>query len=100
VFPNIETAKPWAQQRGFNAEHLSDIAKLPEFNKQVLDEITAKAKEAQLSGLERIRKVHIIDYPMTVNNDLMTPTFKIKRNVAQRVFKDEIAEMYRTPLDA
>jgi long-chain acyl-CoA synthetase len=72
----------------------------PDFNKQVLSEITAKAKEAHLSGLERVRKVHIIDYPMTVQNEMMTPTFKIKRNVAQRIFKNEIDEMYKSPLES
>jgi len=39
-----------------------------------------------LSGLERVRKVHIIDYPFTVENDLMTPTFKVKRNQAKKIF--------------
>ena len=43
-----------------------------------------------MNGLEKIKKVHIIDYPMRVDNDLMTPTFKVKRNVAKKVFAKEI----------
>jgi len=30
----------------------------------------------------------------------MTPTFKIKRNVAKKRFEEELAEMYSKPLDA
>jgi long-subunit acyl-CoA synthetase (AMP-forming) len=47
-----------------------------------LDEIAAKVKEYHLTGLERIRKVYITDYAFKVENNLMTPTFKIKRPVA------------------
>ena len=53
-----------------------------------------------MTGLERIRKVHVIDYPFKVDNDLMTPTFKIKRNIAKKVFQKELDEMYSVPLDA
>jgi long-chain acyl-CoA synthetase len=50
--------------------------------------------------LEIVKKVHVIDYPFTIDNDLMTPTFKIKRNVAAKKFKEEIDHMYSTGLDA
>ena len=50
--------------------------------------------------MERVRKVHIIDYGFSVTNDLMTPTFKVKRNQAKKAFQEEIDEMYRVPLDA
>ncbi len=73
---------------------------LPAFNKHILDEIAAKVKEFQLNGLERVRKVHIIDYGFSVANDLMTPTFKVKRNQAKKAFQKEIDEMYSVPLDA
>jgi long-chain acyl-CoA synthetase len=53
-----------------------------------------------LNGLERVRKVHIIDYAFSVANDLMTPTFKVKRNQAKKAFQVEIDEMYSVPLDA
>jgi long-chain acyl-CoA synthetase len=65
-----------------------------------LDEITAKAKEFQLSGLERIRKLQVVDFAFTVENELMTPTFKVKRANAKKRFIAEIDEMYSTPLDA
>lgn len=29
-----------------------------------------------------------------MENDLLTPTYKVKRNVAQKYFEDEIKEMY------
>ena len=54
----------------------------------------AKAKEYNLTSLEKIRKVHMTINPFTVASDLITPTFKVKRNNAKRVFQVEIDKMY------
>ena len=52
------------------------------------------AKVNKFSGLEKIKKVHLVDEPFSVENDLLTPTMKIKRAVARRFFAKEIKEMY------
>jgi long-subunit acyl-CoA synthetase (AMP-forming) len=36
---------------------------------------------------------------MTIENEILTPTMKIKRNVAKEVFKNHIQEMYNEPLE-
>jgi long-chain acyl-CoA synthetase len=48
------------------------------------------AKENHLTSLEKIKLIHLVREPFTVDNDLMTPTFKIKRNIAKERFKKEI----------
>ena len=58
----------------------------------------AKAKEFNLNGLEKIKKVHLTSTPWTVENDLITPTFKIKRNIAKKTFLEQIEAMYAEPL--
>ena len=68
--------------------------KNPEYNKLILNEIATKAKEFGLSGLEKIRKVSISNEPFKIENDLMTPTYKMKRNVAKKYFAKEIEDMY------
>ena len=45
-----------------------------------------KAKEFGLTSLEKVKKVHLHPAPFTVENDLITPTFKIKRNIAKKTF--------------
>ena len=57
-----------------------------------------KAKEYNLTSLEKIKKIHLAASPFTVENDLITPTFKIKRNIAKKVFQKEIDQMYAEPL--
>mmetsp|Transcript_43353 Transcript_43353/g.41774 ORF Transcript_43353/g.41774 Transcript_43353/m.41774 type:complete len:117 (+) Transcript_43353:1662-2012(+) len=99
IFPNKEAADAWAAARGMEKPSFKEILDHPEYKKLVLEEIANKAKEFKLTGLERVRKVHFIDYPFTVENDLLTPTFKVKRNKAKIVFQKEIDEMYKDPLE-
>ena len=59
-----------------------------EFKAHVLSILDAKAREHHLSSLEKIKKVHLTSQLFTVENDLITPTFKIKRNIAKNVFNE------------
>jgi len=54
----------------------------------------AKAKEFNFTSLEKIKKIHLHPQPFSVENNLLTPTFKIKRNDAKKFFKDQIDAMY------
>jgi long-chain acyl-CoA synthetase len=54
----------------------------------------AKAKEHNLTSLEKIKAVFISAEPFTVDNNIVTPTMKTKRNVAKTYFKDAIEKMY------
>ena len=53
-----------------------------------------KAKEYGLNSLEKVKAIHIAEEPFTVENDIITPTFKIKRNIAKKVYKEAIDIMY------
>ena len=48
----------------------------------------------QLKGFEMARGLRLVAEPFTLENDLLTPTFKLKRNVAKKVFQGLIDEMY------
>ena len=46
-------------------------------------------------GYARIHRVHACVEPWTVENDLMTPTLKLKRNAILKRFKSEIDGLYK-----
>ncbi|KAL8278548.1 hypothetical protein RQP46_009040 [Phenoliferia psychrophenolica] len=57
--------------------------------------LSSYAQEARLLGYERLNhNFHISLEPFTAGNDLLTPTFKIKRNVAAEVYKVDLARLY------
>jgi long-chain acyl-CoA synthetase len=76
----------------------SDLFTNAELKAEILSQLEAKAKEYNLSGIERIKKIFITTDESFTKNDLLTPTFKLKRFNAKEHFKKEIAEMYAEAL--
>ena len=62
----------------------------------LLEQMKLKADEFKLNGLERIKKVHLTSTMFTPDNDLATPTMKIKRFNVKQYFAKEIQELYST----
>jgi long-chain acyl-CoA synthetase len=69
-----------------------------DLKKEVIAQMDAKAREYNFTSLEKIKKVHLTSTPFTVENDLITPTFKIKRGNAKKAYATQIEAMYAEPL--
>ena len=96
VVPELSECKKAAISKGFWNEE-DDQAKLlenPELSALILANMTDLAKANKFSGLEKIKKIHLTSEPFTIENDILTPTMKIKRNIAKNVYSEQIAEMY------
>lgn len=52
------------------------------------------AKSSNLKGFERISAVLLESEPFSADNDLMTPSFKLKRNKLQKRYQQDIDRMY------
>ncbi|KAL1894574.1 medium-chain fatty acid-CoA ligase faa2 [Sporothrix stenoceras] len=51
-------------------------------------------KKHKFNGFEKIRNVYLDLEPFTVENELLTPTLKLKRPQAARAFRKELDQMY------
>lgn len=67
----------------------------PDFKKLILEEINRLTKEKKLSSLEKPKDIFISKDGFTIENNLLTPTFKLKRNIAREYFRGQIDEMYK-----
>ena len=56
------------------------------------------AAENKFNSLEKIKHVLLTLDLFTQENDLLTPTMKIKRNIAKKVFEKEIQQLYARPI--
>lgn len=56
------------------------------------------ATDNKLNSLEKIKQIHITDEPFSQENDILTPSLKIKRNIAKKYYQKQIDELYAIPI--
>ncbi|CAF2089335.1 unnamed protein product [Brassica napus] len=89
-----DVMKDWAASEGIKYENLAQLCKDPKVRKAVLAEMDIVGREAQLRGFEFAKAVTLVPEPFTLENGLLTPTFKVKRPQAKAYFAEAISKMY------
>jgi long-chain acyl-CoA synthetase len=64
---------------------------------EVWKDMMKLADQYLLNGLEKPKQLTLLKDQFTIESDLLTPTMKIKRNIAKLKFKDDIDSMYAMP---
>lgn len=73
----------------------SSLLKDKKFLSLVYADVLAVADRYKLNSLEIPKHMMLIEKPFTVEDDLVTPTMKLKRNVARKVYANDIERMYK-----
>jgi long-chain acyl-CoA synthetase len=81
----------FANENGISFNHVDDLLTNDKVIKLITDEVAEKNKS--FAKFETIKKITLVP-EFTVENKLMTPTFKVKKNVAMEIYKDKINSMY------
>ena len=67
-----------------------------ELKNDILKDLETLGRKSDFKGFEIIKKIYLSPEPFTVENDLCTPTLKIRRHVAKKYFADKIKELYNS----
>ncbi|KAJ3357616.1 Long-chain-fatty-acid--CoA ligase 6 [Allomyces javanicus] len=94
IVPDEESFIPWAKAQGFEGESLADFVDQPELKKKLLQQLVAFGKGSGLKGFENIRALTLEAEQFTIDNNLLTPTFKLRRNDAKNKYQAQIDAMY------
>ena len=89
-----ENVRAWADAEGIAYSSIDELTANEKV--QNLIEVEVAAKNAQFASFESIKKVTIVP-EFTIDNGLITPTMKVKKNVVAERYEDEINQMY--PVD-
>eukprot|EP01126_Amoeba_proteus_P025837 TRINITY_DN2567_c0_g2_i2.p1 TRINITY_DN2567_c0_g2~~TRINITY_DN2567_c0_g2_i2.p1 ORF type:complete len:137 (-),score=24.57 TRINITY_DN2567_c0_g2_i2:77-487(-) len=94
VVPDPEVLLAWGVQNKKSSD-LTLLCVDPEINKLVLEDMNTVGKANKLRGFELLKAIHLEPRPFTIENDLLTPTFKIKRPQVTKAFGTELSELYK-----
>lgn len=84
VIDDVE-AKKWAVTNK-KTDDLNLLVKDNDFKKAVNDQLMQIATDNKFNSLEKPQEIHLTADAFTIENDILTPTFKLKRNVGQRIY--------------
>ena len=87
-------SKPENKVKAGGAAPLAELVKEPAVVRAIRRDMDRLGDEAQLKGFEKARAVHLEPEPFSVDNGLLTPTFKLKRAPARDHYRAVIDRMY------
>jgi hypothetical protein len=71
-----------------------ELCESAEVKKAFLKELQAVGRAKGLKGFEEVKTLHLEPEPFSVENDMMTPSFKLKRNPLLKHYKAQVDAMY------
>ena len=91
LVPDIDYAQEWAKDhhKEFNLKKLNQD---PDFIKMI--KATTERANKKLSQIEHVRKFLLIDEEFTVENDMMTPTLKVRRFKVKEKYQSQLELLY------
>ena len=90
IVPDNEFMQQWMHNN--KKISLSELSKDKDFYnniREVVDRVNKK-----LSLIEQVRKFIIIDHEFTIDNDMMTPTMKVRRFIVKEKYKTQLEKLY------
>ena len=78
-----------------NNENYKEYFENEDLKNEILKNLEDIGRKADFKGFEIIKKIYLSPEPFTVENDLATPTLKVRRHVAKKRFADKIKELYQ-----
>lgn len=91
-----ETASFLGKHDKISDLELAKTCQSPEFKKAILDQLTEVAKKHKLFGYQFVKAVHCDPIEWTIDNELLTPTFKLKRKKLGQKYEKEIQQLYKS----
>ena len=96
IVPNFDALKAWASENSIETDDLSAMLETREVQQHIQREIRGRLTD--FADFEQVRRFALLEKEFSQEDDEMTPTLKLKRNVIIEKYGDVIEGMY--PEDA
>ncbi len=92
IVPALEAVKNWAAEQGKTVNTYEDVLKLEGLRELIRQEIDKV--NANLARYETIKNFIFAREPFSIDSGELTPSLKVKRNVVEQHYRQEIDQMY------
>lgn len=93
VVPDPEVLPALAKGLGCSGS-MEELCKNLEVKKAILADMTRLGKEAGLKSFEQVKDIYVHPEQFSIENGLLTPTLKAKRNQLQVLFQPQLQQLY------
>ena len=91
LVPDVDFVADWRKSNNKPKDiDLTTDADFAKVIRSVLDRVNAK-----LSVIEKIRKAIVVSDPFTIENEMLTPSLKIRRHIIKENFGESLEKLYR-----
>ncbi len=92
ISPNFEHLKSWCKRHNIDfstpEEAVHDLAINKRFSREI------EKYNALFGETERIKKFRLVSDSWSQQNGILTPTLKVKRHIVQKIYKEQIDELF------
>jgi long-chain acyl-CoA synthetase len=96
IVPNDKACLEFLKNKGAecNLDNVKQYYLDDDLVSEILRDLEYVGRKNDLKGFEIVKKFYLSDQPFSIENDLLTPTLKIKRNDAKAKYSEQIKKMY------
>lgn len=93
IVPDPEVMPGWAEKEGISPD-MTELCKNKKVKEMIFKDIVRIGKEAGLKTFEQVANITLYPELFSLENNLLTPTFKNKRPVLRKKFQSVIDDLY------
>ena len=77
-----------------NENNYKNYLENEDLKKEIINIMDKFGRENNLMGFELPKKIYLVKEPFTIDNQIMTPTMKLRRHFARKYFEEQINKLY------
>lgn len=93
IVPDFAFLKTWCHKHEIKYTTPQEMIKNPDVKRRYAEEV--KKLNQNFGDTEKIKRYELIADEWSVNNGILTPTLKVKRNIVKEQYKELIETMYK-----
>ena len=96
IYPNKKEIIKFLKDKynDINEENYKEHFDEDDIKKEIIKDIDVYGRKNDLKGFELPKKIHLCKEPFSIENQIITPTLKIRRHQAKKYFAKEINALY------